>query len=101
MLYDNAQLIELLTEDWQDERREIYRSRVAETIHWLAREMRAPGGGFASSLDADSEGEEGRFYIWSEDEISEALGARAVFRTRLWRQPRGQLGTWQVHPQSS
>jgi uncharacterized protein len=78
MLYDNAQLIELLTEVWQDERRDLYRARVAETIQWVAREMRLPEGGYASSLDADSEHEEGKFYSWTEAEILETLGERAA-----------------------
>ena len=93
MLYDNAQLIELLTEVWQDERREIYRLRVSETIEWAAREMRAPGGGFASSLDADTEGEEGRFYIWSQAEIDDALGPRAPFFERAYGVSRA--GNWE------
>jgi len=93
MLYDNAQLIDLLTEVWQDERRELYRLRVTETIQWIAREMRTPGGGFASSLDADSEGEEGKFYSWSETEIDEALGARAPFFERAYGVDRA--GNWE------
>ncbi|MGC1863513.1 MAG: thioredoxin domain-containing protein [Methylocystis sp.] len=93
MLYDNAQLIELLTEVWQDERRELYRLRVTETIQWITREMRAPGGGFASSLDADSEGEEGKFYAWSEAEISEALGVRAPIFERAYGVDR--QGNWE------
>ncbi|CCJ08059.1 thioredoxin domain-containing protein [Methylocystis sp. SC2] len=93
MLYDNAQLIELLTEVWQDERRELYRLRVTETIEWMTREMRAPGGGFASSLDADSEGEEGKFYAWSQTEIREALGARAPFFERAYGVSRE--GNWE------
>ena len=93
MLYDNAQLIELLTEVWQDERRELYRLRVTETIQWITREMRVPGGGFASSLDADSEGEEGKFYAWSEAEIREALGERAPFFERAYGVDR--QGNWE------
>lgn len=81
MLYDNAQLLELLALAWQISGKDLFRRRVEETVNWLIREMVMPGGAFASSLDADSEGKEGRFYVWTRAEVDEALGAEdgAVF----------------------
>src|SRR5579864_1570668 len=95
MLYDNALLIDLLTAAWQEEKKPLYAERVAETIAWLAREMRLEGGGFASSLDADSEHEEGKFYVWSEAEIDAALGARAARFKQFYEVSAG--GNWEGH----
>ncbi len=75
MLYDNALLIDLLTEAYREGGNPLYAQRIEETVQWLQREMIADGGGFAASLDADSEGEEGKFYVWTKAEIVEVLGA--------------------------
>jgi uncharacterized protein len=75
MLYDNALLVDLLTEAWRETQDPLFKVRIAESVAWLAREMIAEGGGFAASLDADSEGEEGKFYVWTDEEIEEVLGA--------------------------
>jgi len=81
MLYDNALLIDLLTRVWRKMHTSLYATRVRETIHWALVEMRDAGGAFAGALDADSEGEEGRFYVWQEDQIDELLGDDAgVFK---------------------
>jgi uncharacterized protein YyaL (SSP411 family) len=77
MLYDNAQLLELLALAWQRSRAPLFRARAVETVDWLKREMTTPEGAFAASLDADSEGEEGKFYVWSKNEIVELLGPEA------------------------
>jgi len=93
MLYDNAMLIELLSSVWLETRKPLYAQRVTQTIQWLTREMRLPQGGFAASLDADSEGEEGRFYVWSEAEIDAALAHEAPFFKQMYNVSAG--GNWE------
>jgi uncharacterized protein YyaL (SSP411 family) len=77
MLYDNAQILELLALAHADEPSPVYAARARDTFTWLQREMRT-GGAFAASLDADQDGEEGLFYVWRAQEIDAALGAQGL-----------------------
>ncbi|HVQ58127.1 MAG TPA: thioredoxin domain-containing protein [Solirubrobacterales bacterium] len=77
MLYDNALLAGAYLHGWQALGQERYRRVCEETLDWMLREMRGPEGGFYSALDADSEGVEGRFYVWTPVQIREVLGEGA------------------------
>ncbi|WP_420387391.1 thioredoxin domain-containing protein [Roseivirga sp.] len=77
MLYDNGQLVSLYTHAFQATGKELYRETVFQTVDWLEREMTSEEGGFYSALDADSEGEEGKFYLWTVQEFYELLGPDA------------------------
>jgi uncharacterized protein YyaL (SSP411 family) len=78
MLYDNGPLLHLLADAWSATRDERFARCADETAAWIMREMQSPEGGYYSSLDADSEGEEGKFYVWQRDE------ARALLTSDEW-----------------
>jgi uncharacterized protein YyaL (SSP411 family) len=77
MLYDNALLARVYLHGWQVFGHDRYRRVCEETLDWMLVEMRGAEGGFYSALDADSEGEEGRFYVWTPEQICELLGSDA------------------------
>lgn len=77
MLYDNAQLLEVYAREYLHTRNPLYRRILKETIGFVAREMTAPEGGFYSALDAETDAEEGRYYVWTEGELKAALPADA------------------------
>ena len=77
MLYDNGQLISLYAEAYQYSKHLLFKDVVVETIEWLEREMTSPEGLFYSALDADSEGMEGKFYVWDKEEFDAVVGEDA------------------------
>ncbi|MCG8695549.1 MAG: thioredoxin domain-containing protein, partial [Minwuiales bacterium] len=84
MLYDNAQLIDLLVLAWQETKSPLFEQKIQETAEWVLREMIAEGGGFAATLDADSEGVEGKFYVWGETEVDALLGPDAALFKEIY-----------------
>jgi len=77
MLYDNAQLISLYSQAWQYTGMPLYKKVVYETVEFIKRELSSPEGGFYCALDADSEGVEGKYYVWTEQEIRDVLNEDA------------------------
>jgi hypothetical protein len=77
MLYDNGQLVELYAEAFRTDPDPLYRRVVAETLAFVARDMTSPEGAFYSALDADTDGEEGKHYVWTGEEIAKVLGNAA------------------------
>jgi len=75
MLYDNAQLLQLYTEAYQTDQNPLYKQVVSETVEFLKRELFSSENAFYSALDADSEGEEGKFYTWTKPELQLLLGS--------------------------
>ena len=94
MLYDNALLARAYLHGWQVTGEDHWRRVTEETLDWALREMRGPEGGFYSALDADSEGEEGRFYVWDEEEMRTALTEAGISADAIER----VLGYWGVSP---
>jgi uncharacterized protein YyaL (SSP411 family) len=92
MLYDNALLARAYLHGWQVSGTDRWLRVCQETLDWTIREMRGPEGGFYSALDADSEGEEGRFYVWEEDEMRETLTEAGLAEESAER----VLGHWGV-----
>jgi len=82
MLYDNALLLDAYTRGWLDLRNPLFKAVVEETVGWLEREMPADCGGFHAALDADSEGGEGAYYVWTPEQVDAVLGPAEARKVR-------------------
>ncbi len=75
MLYDQGLLLPVYIDAWRCHPQSLFAAVVEQTVAWLQADMALPGGGFAASLDADADGEEGAYYVWRREEVSDALSA--------------------------
>lgn len=100
MLYDNGPLLALYAQAWRATREPLFRRIAEETGEWAMREMQAPEGGYHATLDADSEGEEGKFYLWSREQVQAVLDADeyAAFAARygLDQPPNFEQHAWHL-----
>jgi uncharacterized protein YyaL (SSP411 family) len=95
MLYDNGQLLDLYSYAYKKSKKPLYKNTIDKTIQWLHEEMIDKSGGIYSALDADSDGEEGKYYVWSHDEIAAALGAGEAFEIFKDRYQISENGNWE------
>ncbi|NIJ54941.1 thioredoxin domain-containing protein [Dyadobacter arcticus] len=93
MLYDNAQLLSTYAEAYALSKNPLYADRIKKTINWLRQEMLSTDNGFYSALDADSEGVEGKFYIWTEQELKETLAEDFEWFSKIYRI--SKKGNWE------
>jgi uncharacterized protein len=93
MLYDNAQLVSLYSKAYQLTKNSTYKESVIQTLKWVEREMTTKYGSFYSALDADSEGEEGKFYVWKEEELKNILGKDYNWVKEFYNV--NQIGYWE------
>jgi len=105
MLYDNGPLLGLLADAWLVSGEALFAKCAEETAGWIMREMQSPEGGYYSSLDADSEGKEGKFYVWDRDEVQRLLSpaeyAAAAKHFGLDQPPNFENRHWQLHVSKS
>jgi uncharacterized protein YyaL (SSP411 family) len=100
MLYDNGPLLALYSEAWAATDNTLYKEIVESTSQWVLREMQSPEGGYYSSLDADSEGEEGKFYSWTKEQVKDCLDKKefTLFSLRYGLNlPANFEGKWYPH----
>ena len=95
MLYDNAQLVELYAKAYQLTQKAVFKNVVYETLDFVEKELTSPEGGFYSSYDADSEGEEGKFYVWTKAELDQILGEDAAFFQEYYNIT--EKGNWEAN----
>src|SRR5690606_16637148 len=93
MLYDNAQLLGLFSRAYQITGDSFFEEKISETVRWLNQEMLQEEGGFYASLDADSEGIEGKYYTWTKSELEDLLGDDSAWFTELYNIKDG--GNWE------
>ncbi|HRH04088.1 MAG TPA: thioredoxin domain-containing protein [Bacteroidia bacterium] len=93
MLYDNAQLVSLYSEAFQTTQIELYKNVVVETLRFIEREMTSAEGAFYSALDADTEGQEGKYYVWTKEELRHLLGEAFEFASTYYSV--NEIGYWE------